>query len=100
MYLFLVSLTALVFSQFTFAAPKFEHVMIVILENTDYEAAIQQPFLSSLAAAGARLDNFKAESHPSQGNYIALVAGSGHGVRDDRNVNLSVSHIGDLLEAQ
>jgi hypothetical protein len=75
-------------------------VMIVVLENTDYSAAIRQPFLASLAARGALLTNFKGEAHPSQPNYIALISGSTHGVVSDANVDLDGPHIGDLLEAK
>ena len=80
--------------------PQFDKVMTIVLENTDYEDAIQQPFLASLGRRGAVLTQFFAESHPSQPNYIALVSGSTHGVSDDRNVTIDVGHIGDLLEAK
>jgi hypothetical protein len=75
-------------------------MMIVILENTDYDQAIKQPFLASLARRGALLENFHAETHPSQPNYIALIAGSTYGVSSDRNVTLDERHIGDLLDAK
>ncbi|HKJ72789.1 MAG TPA: alkaline phosphatase family protein [Alphaproteobacteria bacterium] len=81
-------------------APEFKRVMTIILENTNYEAALKQPFLSSLATRGAVLTRFGAEAHPSQPNYIALVSGSTHGVDSDANVNLDVKHIGDLLETK
>ena len=103
----IVLASALCFSSFTYAAkvqktdaaPSFKKVFIIVLENTDYEEAIQQPFLKQLSQEGVNLSNFYAESHPSQGNYIAMTAGSLHGVKWDWNVNLDVKHIGDLLEA-
>ena len=75
-------------------------IMIVVLENTDYSAALRQPFLSSLVARGALLDGFTAEAHPSQPNYIALIAGSTYGVTSDDNVTIDGRQIGDLLESK
>jgi hypothetical protein len=75
-------------------------VMMVVLENTDYAAALGQPFLASLAARGAVLTHFSAEAHPSQPNYIAMIAGSTYGISSDANVTLDGRHIGDLLEAK
>ena len=74
--------------------------MIVVLENTSYDKAARQPFLLSLERRGALLTNVTAETHPSQPNYLALVAGSTFGVRSDRNVDLDGAQIGDLLEAK
>jgi acid phosphatase len=75
-------------------------IMTVVLENTNYEDALRQPFLASLAHRGALLTHFTAEAHPSQPNYIALISGSTFGVTSDGNVNLDQRHIGDLLEAK
>ncbi len=79
------------------AAPK---IMTVVLENTNYAAALRQPFLASLAKRGALLTHFTAIAHPSQPNYIALVAGSTYGVDSDANVTLDKPHVGDLVEAK
>jgi phospholipase C len=73
--------------------------MTVVLENTNYEDALRQPFLASLARRGALLTHFTAEAHPSQPNYIALISGSTLGVTSDGNVSLDERHVGDLLEA-
>ncbi len=75
-------------------------IMTVILENTDYDAALRQPFLKSLIRRGALLKNFSAVAHPSLPNYIALIAGSTYGVTSDDNVTLDKPHIGDLLDAK
>ena len=74
------------------------HVMVVVLENTDEADAVQQAYFQALAARGVLLTNVAAEAHPSQPNYIAMVAGSTYGVTDDSNVTIDVRHIGDLLE--
>src|SRR5262245_39897409 len=83
-----------------FVQPSFERIVIVVLENENEANAIEQPFMKSLAERGAYLRLYKAITHPSQPNYIAMVAGDVHGVTDDSNVDLDVRHLGDLLEAK
>ncbi len=78
----------------------FKKVMIIVLENISYTSALAQNFLSGFAKQGALLSNFSAETHPSQGNYIALTAGTTAGVTSDKPFNLNVKHLGDLLEAK
>jgi acid phosphatase len=75
-------------------------VFVVVLENEDAGAALAQPFLASLAARGALLRNYHALTHPSQPNYIALMAGDAYGIRDDNPVTIDVPHLGDLLDAK
>ncbi len=82
------------------AAPSFSRVLIVMLENANYENAVEQPFLKVFAARGALLANYHGVTHPSQPNYVALTAGTYDGVSGDGNVTLDVRHIGDLLEAK
>ena len=65
------------------AVPKnhhFDRVVIIVLENGDYEAAIRDPNLSALAAQGASFSNFHALFHPSYPNYLAMVAGTDFGI--------------------
>ncbi len=102
MKLFLSSLILLnIFTNNVWAAnPPFSKVMIVIFENQSYDTIISEPFFGKLASDGASLQNFHAEAHPSQGNYIALVSGDKQGVTGDGNVNLGVNSIVDLLEAK
>lgn len=72
--------------------------MIIVFENTDYANALKQPYFKSLTKEGAILTNYHAITHPSQGNYISLIAGSLLGVSGDNLVNLPDKHLGDLLE--
>jgi hypothetical protein len=72
--------------------------LIVVLENTDYENALAQPFLKDLAARGALLSNVFAVAHPSLPNYVALTTGSTYGLHSNDEVTLDVPHIGDLVE--
>ena len=77
--------------------PPLKKVMIIILENTDYEAALGSPYLASLAGKGALLSNYHAVGHPSQPNYIALIAGDTLAVRNNNPANLDARQVGDLL---
>jgi acid phosphatase len=80
--------------------PGFGKVLVVILENTDFEQAIGQETLSKLAAQGALLADFHGESHPSQPNYFALISGSTQGISDDRPHEVNAKTIADLLDAK
>ena len=76
-------------------AHHFDHVLIIVLENVDYERAIQDPSLTSLAAQGASFTNFHALFHPSYPNYLAMIAGTDYGLHrrgsflGDRQVNFA-----------
>lgn len=90
-------------------AHHFDRVLIIVLENTDYERAMQDPSLKALASQGASFTNFHALFHPSYPNYLAMIAGTDYGLHrrgsylGDRQVNLpndSVHRtIGDRLIA-
>ncbi len=82
------------------SAKHFDRAIFVIFENTNYAAAMKQPFFAQLASNGANFTNFLAQTHPSQANYIALTAGSLGGVRDDRSVDVNLTNVVDLLEAK
>ena len=82
------------------AVPPLKHVMVVVFENMDVGEVMKRPFFAKLAASGAQLTQMYAETHPSQPNYIALTSGDLQGVLGDWDVDLDVSHIGDLLEAK
>lgn len=75
-----------------------KHIIIVVLENTKFEEAMKQEFLVDFAKHGALLSNYHGVTHPSQPNYIALVAGDFFDVATDNNVNLDHNHLVDLLE--
>ena len=69
------------------AVPRFNHVVIVVMENKNYGDIIgrpdEAPYLNSLAAAGAVFSNSYAVTHPSQPDYLALFSGSTQGVTSD-----------------
>ena len=57
-------------------AHHFDRVLIIVLENVDYELANQNKDLQALAAKGASFTNFHALFHPSYPNYLAMIAGT------------------------
>lgn len=75
-------------------AHHFERVLIIVLENVDYEVAIQDKNLAAIATQGASFTNFHALFHPSYPNYLAMVAGTDFGIHHrmrylaDNQVNL------------
>ena len=74
-------------------AHHFDRVLIIVLENADYERAIQDPSLRDLGIEGASFTNFHARFHPSYPNYLAMIAGTDFGLHrrgsflGDRQVN-------------
>ena len=93
-----VFITAVAFA--TPAASAFNNMLLVILENTDYNSAIADPNLQSFASSGVLFSNWNAVSHPSQPNYIAMTSGAINGVTTDASKTVSVDHIANLLEAK
>lgn len=63
-------------------AHHFDRVLIIVLENVDYELAIQDKNLAALASQGASFTNFHALFHPSYPNYLAMVAGTDFGTHN------------------
>lgn len=70
-------------------AHHFDRVIIIVLENVDYERAVQDPNLAALAARGASFTNFHGLFHPSYPNYLAMIAGT------DFNIHRGGSYLGD-----
>jgi len=62
------------------SAHHFDRVVIIVLENGDYEDAIKIKDLAALTAQGASFSNFHALFHPSYPNYLAMVAGTDYGI--------------------
>ena len=76
----------------------FDRVIVVVLENTDYSVAVNEPYIKSLTEQGALLTNFHGNTHPSYGNYLSMVAGKFFWTFFDRQRNLNSRTIADLLE--
>ena len=82
-----------------------------MMENTGQHDVVHQrrralsvdfnmPFLAGLAADGVTLTNMWGTYHPSDQNYVAMVAGDTYkfGPVYYPDYNLPVTHLGDLLE--
>ena len=63
--------------------PRLDHVIVVVMENKNYEQALTAPYISSLVAGASSFSDYHAITHPSQPNYLALWAGRTLGVSDD-----------------
>jgi acid phosphatase len=61
------------------------HKVLVFLEenHTQGEALSQMPYLASLGRSYGKATNYKAITHPSLPNYLAIAGGSTYGVTDD-----------------
>jgi phosphatidylinositol-3-phosphatase len=69
------------------AIPRYAHVFVIVAENKGYDLIIGPaavaPNLNRLAHQYGLASQFFAEVHPSEGNYIAMLAGDTLGVHDD-----------------
>jgi hypothetical protein len=67
--------------------PRYDHVVIVIEENKDYDQIIGKPVAAyindTLVKEGASFTKMYGEEHHSQGNYFWLFSGSDQGVGFD-----------------
>ena len=78
----------------------FSNILVIILENTNYNKAYADPHLRAFADSGVIFTNWLAYGHPSQPNYIAMTSGSANGITTDAAVTINVQNIVDLLEAK
>lgn len=81
-----------------FAPHSFNHVFLIVLENTDYQQALANPYLGQLAKSGVLLTNFYAVTHPSYPNYMALAGGSTFGISSDGQEDIDKTNLVDLME--
>jgi len=92
--------------------PRLDHVVVVMMENTNYADVVhhdqrdvridaRMPFVGELARRGVLLSNYWATYHPSDQNYVAMVAGDTYryGSVYYPDYDLPVDHLGDQLEA-
>lgn len=74
-------------AEFPAALPKVDNVVVIIMENRDYDLVIGSPdapyINKTLIPASGLLTNSHGVGHPSQPNYLALFSGSTQGVIDD-----------------
>jgi phosphatidylinositol-3-phosphatase len=83
--------------------PVYDHIVIVLEENKDYEQIIPNKdaaFINELASEGALFTSMFGEEHNSEGNYFWLFSGSNQnvGFRDDiPKEKLTTSNLGQQL---
>ncbi len=66
--------------------PPYSHVFVILDENKNYEQILDPaaaPNIAGLAKAYGVATRFYAEVHPSEANYVALLAGDTFGIHDD-----------------
>jgi hypothetical protein len=83
--------------------PKYDHVVVVIMENHSFEqmseAGPAAAYLKELAKGGAVFVNSYGVAHPSQPNYFALFSGSTQGVHDDGRHEVAAPTLAARLRA-
>ncbi len=81
--------------------PNFDHIVLIVLENRGYKAAMDgtsMPHFAELAQKYTLLTNYFAISHPSVPNYIALMTGSTQNITTDcTTCFLNVPNLADEL---
>jgi Phosphoesterase family len=92
--------------------PALDHVYVLMMENTNNADVVQvsgskatvmpqMPYTASLASSGVVLSNAWATYHPSDENYVAMVAGDTFKFGPVYYpYNLTGTHLGDLLSAR
>jgi hypothetical protein len=80
----------------------FGHVLIIVLENQDYDAVMSHDYFRALARRGTLFTHFTGLFHPSYANYLAMIGGKYFGTTSDdqRDIPSSERTIADLLEAK
>jgi len=73
------------------------HVFVIVLENTPYQLALAQPYISSLADRYAVASNYHDLGEPSLPNYLAMTSGSTWGISDNEFHPLPATGIGNQL---
>jgi phospholipase C len=67
--------------------PRYAHIFIIVAENKGYDLVIgpgtAAPNINGLAERYGMASQFFAEVHPSEANYIAMLAGDTFGIHDD-----------------
>ena len=100
--LFLLAIPLTAFSQ-SDDGHGFDHVFVIMMENTGYNSLIgnpNAPFINFAANTTGLATNYFGVSHPSQPNYIAATSGDVNGVLNDNDITIDVPNIVDQLEAR
>lgn len=66
--------------------PRYDHIIVIVEENKGYATVFDRgyaPNISRLAMLYGSATQMFAEVHPSEANYVALLAGDTFGIHDD-----------------
>ncbi len=80
----------------------FQHVFVIMMENTGYTHLIgnpNAPWINQAANTFGLATNYHGVSHPSQPNYIAATSGALNGIFNDSDITIDVPNIVDQIEA-
>ncbi len=85
----------------TLTPPAPQKVVVVILENHDYEQIVgdttNAAFLNSVISQGLLFTNAHAVDHPSQPNYLSLFSGSDQGINSQNSTPTNSLDLNVLL---
>ncbi len=79
----------------------FQHVFVIMMENTGYDSLIgnsNAPWINAAASTHGLATSYFGVTHPSQPNYVAATAGT-EGIDSDNDETLSVPNLVDQLES-
>ncbi len=83
--------------------PNFEHIVIIVFENKEFERVIDSesmPVFNRLARDYTLLTQHYAVTHPSLPNYLAMIGGDTFGIdRNCENCFINAPSLPDLIEA-
>ncbi|HKI92799.1 MAG TPA: alkaline phosphatase family protein [Gaiellaceae bacterium] len=80
----------------------FQHVWVVMMENTGAHQLIgnpDAPWINQAIGTYGYASNYFGVTHPSQPNYIAMTSGATQGVTGDGDVTIDAPNIVDQLES-
>jgi hypothetical protein len=82
--------------------PNFDHIVIIIFENREFENVIgspDAPDINQLANENTLLTQVYALAHPSLQNYIGLIGGDTYGYTENcKNCPVTATNLADLIE--
>jgi acid phosphatase len=79
--------------------PAFEKLFLIVFENERLDHVLNDWYMGEkLLDSGRLLTDYRAVTHPSQPNYIAMISGSTFGIWNDNYHDLNAPTIVDLLE--
>jgi phosphatidylinositol-3-phosphatase len=68
------------------AIPGYQHIVVIIMENNNFATIIGNPLapqINALASKYGLATNYFGVTHPSEPNYLAIIAGDYFGIQDD-----------------